>query len=179
MSTLHVENLKGLSSGGNANKIIVPSGQTLDASNGFTPPADYIIQIVSGERTSITATGGTSYVDTGLTATITPTSTSSKILVSVNQYFTFRTATFYERHADFQLLRDTTQIAFQRINQLTASTASVSYFGKMSSYQKLDTPATTSAITYKTQMKLNSGSADIFVAHDNAINTITLMEIAG
>ena len=35
MSTLHVENLKGLSSGGNANKIIVPSGQTLDASNGF------------------------------------------------------------------------------------------------------------------------------------------------
>ena len=34
MSTLHVENLKGLSSGGNANKIIVPSGQTLDASAG-------------------------------------------------------------------------------------------------------------------------------------------------
>ena len=31
MSTLHVENLKGLSSGGNANKIIIPSGQTLDA----------------------------------------------------------------------------------------------------------------------------------------------------
>ena len=29
MSTLHVENLKGLSSGGNANKIIVPSGQSL------------------------------------------------------------------------------------------------------------------------------------------------------
>lgn len=179
MSTLHVENLKGLSSGGNANKVIIPSGQTLDASNGFTPPADYIIQIVSGEHASLTATGGSSYVDTGLTATITPTSASNKILVSVNQYFTFRTATFYERHADFQLLRDTTQIAFQRINQLTASTASVSYFGKMSSYQKLDTPATTSAITYKTQMKLNSGSADIFVAHDNAINTITLMEIAG
>ena len=34
MSTLHVENLKGLSSGGNANKIIVPSGQTIDASAG-------------------------------------------------------------------------------------------------------------------------------------------------
>jgi len=31
MSTLHVENLKGLSSGGNANKIIVPSGQELHA----------------------------------------------------------------------------------------------------------------------------------------------------
>ena len=39
MSTLHVENLKGLSSGGNANKIIVPSGQTLLA-------PDHIIQTV-------------------------------------------------------------------------------------------------------------------------------------
>ena len=40
MSTLHVENLKGLSSGGNANKIIVPSGQTLTASAG------HVIQVV-------------------------------------------------------------------------------------------------------------------------------------
>ena len=38
MSTIKVENLTGLSSGANANKIIVPSGQTLDASNGFTAP---------------------------------------------------------------------------------------------------------------------------------------------
>ena len=46
MSTLHVENLKGLSSGGNANKIIIPSGQTLDASNGFVAPAGHVIQVV-------------------------------------------------------------------------------------------------------------------------------------
>ena len=47
MSTLHVENLKGLSSGGNANKIIVPSGQTLDASAGvLTPSAGQIVQQV-------------------------------------------------------------------------------------------------------------------------------------
>ena len=44
MSTLHVENLKGLSSG-NANKIIVPSGQELDASAGtLTPSAGVVIQ---------------------------------------------------------------------------------------------------------------------------------------
>ena len=39
MSTLHVENLKGLSSGGNANKIIVPSGQTIDTSAGTLIPS--------------------------------------------------------------------------------------------------------------------------------------------
>ena len=54
MSTLHVENLKGLSSGGNANKIIVPSGQTLDASNGFTAPAGHVIQMVTNTVTSVT-----------------------------------------------------------------------------------------------------------------------------
>jgi len=46
MSTLHVENLKGLSSGGNANKIIVPSGQTIDASAGtLVPSAGQVIQV--------------------------------------------------------------------------------------------------------------------------------------
>ena len=46
MSTLHVENLKGLSSGGNANKIIVPSGQELDASAGtLTPSAGAVYTI--------------------------------------------------------------------------------------------------------------------------------------
>ena len=39
MSTLHVENLKGLSSGGNANKIIIPTGQTLDASAATITPS--------------------------------------------------------------------------------------------------------------------------------------------
>ena len=172
MSTLKVENLTGITSGANANKIIVPAGQTLYAPG-------HVIQVISGERTGMSATGGTSYVDTGLSASITPTSTSSKILVSVDMYFTFRTATTAERQADFRLLRGSTEVAFQRINQWTASSSSVHYFGKMSSFEKLDSPSTTSAIEYKTQMKLNAGSADIFLSHDNAINTITLMEIAG
>ena len=46
MSTLHVENLKGPTSGANANKIIVPSGQTLY-------PAGHIIQVLSQELTCL------------------------------------------------------------------------------------------------------------------------------
>lgn len=43
--TLTVQNIEGPSSGANANKIIVPSGQTLDASGGtFTPSADQVVQ---------------------------------------------------------------------------------------------------------------------------------------
>jgi len=79
MSTLHVENLKGLSSGGNANKIIVPSGQELHASG-------HVVQIqtaqVGGNSSSTTST---TYVDTGLSVSITPKFATSKILVITNQ----------------------------------------------------------------------------------------------
>ena len=64
MSTLHVENLKGLSSGGNANKIIVPSGQTLHAPG-------HVIQTLSTTLTSASSAQSNSYVDSGLTLSIT------------------------------------------------------------------------------------------------------------
>lgn len=47
--TLQVENLIGPTSGANANKIIIPSGQMLDASAGFVAPAGSVIQYVHGE----------------------------------------------------------------------------------------------------------------------------------
>ena len=47
-SELIVQTIQGPSSGANANKVIIPSGHTLDASEGFTPPAGYVVQIASG-----------------------------------------------------------------------------------------------------------------------------------
>ena len=82
MSTLHVENLKGLSSGGNANKIIVPSGQTLDASNGFTAPAGHVIQMVTNTVTSVIVQNSTSWT-TMFSATITPKFNDSTIFIQV------------------------------------------------------------------------------------------------
>tara|TARA_Y200000002_G_C22584463_1_gene622368 strand:- start:527 stop:1063 length:537 start_codon:yes stop_codon:yes gene_type:complete len=79
MSTLHVENLKGLSSGGNANKIIVPSGQELHASGHVIQMQTAQLQGGSGSSSS------TSYVDTGLSVNITPKFATSKILVFTNQ----------------------------------------------------------------------------------------------
>ena len=85
MSTLHVENLKGLSSGGNANKIIVPSGQTIDTSSGtLIPSAGHIVQHVTTDITSPSSTviSSTSYTDiTGATVNITPKYQNSLCLV--------------------------------------------------------------------------------------------------
>ena len=44
-SEIIVQTLKGPSSGANANKVIIPSGQTLDASSGFIPPAGSVVQV--------------------------------------------------------------------------------------------------------------------------------------
>ena len=72
MSTLKVENLTGITSGANANKIIVGSGHTLHA-------AGHIIQTLRSEyRTYVTITS-TSFVATGVTGTITPKFSNSKI----------------------------------------------------------------------------------------------------
>ena len=60
MSTLHVENLEGLSSGGNANKIIVPSGQTLHA------PGHVIQMQKAGISGNASTTSSTSFIDTCL-----------------------------------------------------------------------------------------------------------------
>ena len=85
MSTLHVENLKGLSSGGNANKIIVPSGQTIDASAGtLVPSAGQVLQYKSGTATSAINITTTAFTATSLKVDITPKSASSYFVFQVN-----------------------------------------------------------------------------------------------
>ena len=78
MSTLTVQNIQGSSS--SSNTINVASGHVLNAPG-------HVIQVVSSTLTSTASGTGTSIVDTGLTGTITPTSSSSKIYV--NGYMIF------------------------------------------------------------------------------------------
>ena len=81
-SELYVETLKGLTSGANANKVIIPSGQTLDASAGtLTPSAGAIVQTLYDSLTSDYTNASTSLTDTGLAVTITPKHSDSILLV--------------------------------------------------------------------------------------------------
>lgn len=84
MSTLHVENLKGLSSGGNANKIIVPSGQTIDASAGtLVPSVGQIVQTVTHQWTSAHTQTSTSFADvSGSSFSFTPKYATSKLVLT-------------------------------------------------------------------------------------------------
>ena len=138
-------------------------------------PAGSVLQVVNGTTTTTTSTSGTTLIDTNLSASITPTSATSKILVLVNHYECAVVTAL--TGIKFQLLRGATAIG------TNYSTSSVGYGAQTENYfnvsmMVLDSPATTSSTTYKTQFARISGSGTVYVQVDSTLSTITLMEIA-
>ena len=147
-----------------------------------------ILQVVTTKKTDAFTTTSSTYVDV-MTATITPTSNSNKILVR----FMVNGGTAGDvAHLYVAVFRDSTEIgsadaagsrvsASNVINTMTQATESYSN-------EILDTPATTSAITYRIKiLAKNSGTAHINRSgRDNNAHThdgrstsfITLMEVA-
>ena len=183
MSTLHVENLKGLSSGGNANKIIIPSGQTLDASNGFTTPAGHVIQVVqTTSTTSTTVTSSLTWTNVNPTATITPKFSNSKILITHTAGGMSNITGEGSSHG-LRILRGSTNIASRARHGYLGSTT-VDWLPIAWHIDFLDSPATTSATTYQVQIlqeksgNLRHSSGDSNISPSTTIATTTLMEIA-
>ena len=139
-------------------------------------PAGSVLQVVNANSSTTTGTTSTSYQDTGLTATITPTSTTSKILVAFHQNGLTRDTTA-STAMTIQLLRGASQISFVVDSTLYAN---ASYgVGQTVSTSYLDSPATVSATTYKTQFKVaNAFGGTVTCQSGSAMSTITLMEIA-
>jgi|DEB0MinimDraft_6_1074348.scaffolds.fasta_scaffold10694_5 hypothetical protein len=177
--TLTVQNLQGPTSGANANKIIIPSGQTLDASGGtLVPSAGGVIQVVHGRFTTFTTITSTSPVATGITATITPTSTSSKILIlaSTNGIYKGSGGTFMRT----QIYRNS-NVAFHVQEIATYDNGSGANSGNVMSHH-LDSPNSTSALTYEIYAALSNSGTVYFNNQNNGRpmeSGITLMEIAG
>ena len=161
-------------------------------------PAGHILQTVSTTKTDTWtySASSTGYSDvTGLAATITPTSSSSKILVQVNINFSSNM-----RYSAAILLRGSTQIGGGTAEGSRPS-VSVSpqanqdethnqYIMRNSSFSFLDSPSTTSSTTYKVQIgnthettstvyvNRSETDADATYGHRGS-STITLMEVAG
>jgi hypothetical protein len=148
-----------------------------------SPKAGNVIQVVSATNSTQTSITGTSFADTSLTASITPTSSSSKILVLVYQPYRFTDAA---NGGGIIIVRNSTPITTVLTDtgnapyQLYLEVAADFYGIFAASY--LDSPATTSSTVYKTQSRpyLSAGSI-VLQAQGNVntnMSTITLMEIA-
>lgn len=139
-----------------------------------------ILQVVNSiQAAGIIYTTSTTYVDTGLSASITPTSASSKILVIVNQNGIYKDTSDADNSLQLKLLRGSTDIAFFGGNAGWTDTVQTNAVGGVGlSY--LDSPNTVSPLTYKTQFAqgFSAITANIFI-NFSAQSSITLMEVAG
>jgi hypothetical protein len=144
--------------------------------------AGNVLQVVSTDTSTSTSITSTSYVDTNCTATITPTSASSKILVIASLDADLIRNSNVVNDAYANLVRNSTELTdkYFLYGSGTSSNGFV-YFPAKFSIVYLDTPATTSATTYKVQAKVvsnASAAAFRFSIGAEGFSNMTLMEIA-
>jgi len=152
--------------------MILASGQSIPKA---ALPTGSVLQVVYGSTTTTVSSSTNTYIDTNLSASITPTSSSSKILVLVNQNGTNKDGSG-SVYLALKLLRGSTSIQDIVIAD-GLSSATLVRFGSISgSY--LDSPATTSSTTYKTQFCSLGNQAFVELQNNNATSTMILMEIA-
>jgi hypothetical protein len=155
------------------------TGQVLTVAGGvpsWATPAGgggKVLQVVNAVTATAVDSSSTSYVDTNLTATITPTLSTSKILVLVHQKWN-KTSGNANQGVNMRLMRGATQILE---HTLLGYTESAIYQIQMWSVAYYDSPATTSATTYKTQLACNVAAASIAVNGGSNNASITLLEI--
>tara|TARA_R100001086_G_scaffold144727_1_gene76368 strand:- start:292 stop:816 length:525 start_codon:yes stop_codon:yes gene_type:complete len=161
-------------------------GTTLPALNGSALTnisAGKVLQVVEATNNTEATSTSTSYADTGLTANITPSSTSNKILVLVNVTLASNIGQELANQCDLgglKLVRGSTDIldpvADKRIGVYVGSSDPVSTY--VIPLSKLDSPSSTSAVTYKVQYaSRNSGKSVRFNGYSGT-STIQLMEIS-
>ena len=158
MSTIAVDNIQNVNSGTNYN---------------------FIKQVVSFKDTNTNGdqrpSGNATYTDTDLVQSITPTSSSSKILIMTSGL------AYARANAEIRLriLRDSTAVF-----TATSYHDDPSYWAVINtSFTHLDSPNTTDQITYKMQMYSQNNSGSFRFNYDGSSSlgeaTITLLEIAG
>ena len=156
----------------------------LTTTNGGTGATSFtagkVGQVVQASTSTAVNVASTSVADTGLTVNITPTATTSKVLVQVNQNILTDIDTELG-NSKIKLLRDsTTAIDFTtNIARVEANGSSAVKFGNLTTFSHLDSPSTTSQITYKTQGAISSTSNNGTARFQNSSVTsiITVMEI--
>jgi len=132
-----------------------------------------VLQVVQGTTTTNASNSTTTMADTNLSASITPSAATSKVLVIVTQHCE-KTAGNAGNTIALRLMRGATEVF---INQYLLYTNSALINRGLQSFSYLDSPSTTSATTYKTQFANDGNNAAVAVQSSNQMSTIILMEI--
>jgi hypothetical protein len=130
-----------------------------------------ILQVLQDTTTTVQSSSSGTYADTDLSITITPQSTSNKIL-AVFAGVSFSNSTGTEGACN--IVRTSTQIS--EIVGLSYNSAGNAIGSPI--MVVLDSPATTSAITYKVQFKRFGGAGSFLLAPNNSFCSFTLLEVS-
>ena len=138
-------------------------------------PAGHIIQVVQGTTTTSASTTSDTFVDTGLTATITPSATTSTILCFVVHAGSRKHTG--DTGIEINLLRDSTQV--HSTGNHILFTGSTTQLRDNIAFNYQDSPSSSSAIVYKTQFKSTNNTNGVSVQTSQNKSTMILMEVAG
>ena len=146
--------------------------------------AGKVLQVVSATSNTQTNVTSSTYADTGLSAAITPASSSNKVLVMFSDWIRHQWGGTSYMGGNYNITRGST-IIWQGDDSSTEKLG-LYHYGVATNFNLkwnftgsyLDSPSTTSATTYKTQHKLTFGTAGYIQSQsDNAVANITLLEI--
>lgn len=136
-----------------------------------------VLQVVSATYSTTTSSSSSTFADTGLTASITPSSATSQVLVMVSQNGCSKNNTSTNQQMRIRLLRGATEIVADFAGGATYTGTSLFLYLGSCSANYLDSPNTTSSTTYKTQFKTEGNASGVSVQTDSCTSTITLLEI--
>lgn len=133
-----------------------------------------LLQVIGATTTTEVINNTNTYADTTLTATITPSAASSKIMVLITQNGFWTYSNFANNAGQVKIVRASTDIwATQFINFDNTASSKQNTF----SFVYLDSPSTTSATTYKTMFRNVQNQQGVIVQESTAPSSIILLEI--
>ena len=156
------------------NTITMPASTGTMALTSDVPGAAKISQILSTTKTDTFSTTSATFVDTGLTASITPSASNSKILV-ICEISSIGKANSNTRVVLKLFKGSSALITFAQEVAETGDNSSNKVGNSGCTY--LDSPNTTNAVTYKVQMNSGAGSSYGQTGGSGGASTMTLMEV--
>ena len=178
VGTLTVQNLQGPTSGANANKVIIPSGQTIDASAGtLVPSAGAVVQVIQEYNPSAShvATTSESLVASGITASITPKYSNSLIIVEYSCSMGISTA-YLMRAQMYMSVGSGARAAMSGSGDYQ-----ITYLEDESKYIPIVfkgnyTATSTNTLTFEPYF-MGSGGGQVYFTHQSSSYSLTLTEI--
>ena len=167
------------------------TGLTIDASQNVTfakainkaaLPTGSVLQVVSVAIQTNFSTTTNGFVSTPITASITPSSATNKILIQISPVV-FITGSTVDAGVGFGIVRGATQIYSTSYIAFYAGSGTATNAGSIPYIQYLDSPATTSSTTYTLQVTryTNNGGTTVLINRNyvsNDTSVITLIEVA-